>query len=353
MEKLWEPFELGKLQLKNRLVMAPMTRSRAKENGTVNELAPEYYAQRASMGLLISEGTQPSPEGQGYPSTPGIYTNAQISSWKQVTQAVHDANGKLFIQLMHVGRMGHPDNIPTHQKAVAPSAIAPEEKIFTKKGMKDIPVPRALTVDQIEDTINAYRKSARAAIEAGADGVEIHGANGYLIHQFLGENSNKRHDEYGGSIQNRALFALKVAKAVVEEIGPQRVGFRISPMNMLGGVNEGENGAALYHYLVSELNKLNLVYLHMMHVGHEEVLADIRKTWKNSLIVNRAGRKMTDVSLDLDNENADLVSVGTWALANPDLVERLKIHAPLNEVDKATVYVNNGAVGYTDYPTLN
>lgn len=353
MTKLWDPINLGNLRLKNRLVMAPMTRSRARENGVVGELTPQYYAQRASMGLIISEGTQPSPEGQGYTGTPGIYTDEQISGWQRVSQAVHDADGKLFIQLMHVGRMSHPDNIPSHKKAVAPSAIAPGEKIFTGNGMKNIPVPQALTITQIEETINDYRRGARAAIEAGADGVEIHGANGYLIHQFLGENSNERDDGYGGSIQNRARFALEVAKAVVEEVGAQKVGFRISPMNMLGGVNEGQNGAALYHHLVSELNKLDFAYLHMMHVGHEAVLADIRQTWKNPLIVNRVGRKVSEVGTDLDAGNADLVSVGTWALANPDLVERLKAHAPLNEADANTLYINNGAVGYTDYPTLS
>lgn len=352
MTELWKKIQLGNKELKNRLVMAPMTRSRAEGNGVPGDFAPEYYAQRASMGLVISEGVQPSDEGQGYLATPGIYTAEQVDGWKEVADAVHSEDGTIFLQLMHVGRIAHPDNIPNHKQAVAPSAIASGEAMFTSTGMQDMPVPHELSKEEIKETIEDYRKAAAFAIQAGADGVEIHGANGYLIHQFLGENSNTRTDNYGGSIENRARFALEVAKAVVEEIGAERTGFRISPMNFLGGVVEGENGEELYNYLVTELNQLNLAYLHIMHVGREELLKTIRNSWKTILIVNRPGRDLSEISLDVDAGLADMVSVGVWSLANPDLVERLKTGAPLNDAIPQTFYVKDGALGYTDYPTL-
>ena len=351
MTDLWTSVQIGDITLKNRLVMAPMTRSRALNNGVPGPLAPEYYAQRATMGLIISEGTQPSPEGQGYTNTPGIYTHEQVDGWKKVTQAVHNQGGKIFIQLMHVGRIAHPDNLPNHEQAVAPSAIAPGEQIFTKQGMQDIPVPHELTKREIDKTIDDYRQAAAAAIAAGADGVEIHGANGYLIHQFLGKNSNQRTDEYGGSIENRIRFAIEVTKAVVQEIGPERTGFRISPLNLLGGVNEGEQVSELYHELVSQLNAFDLAYLHMMHVGHEDILKQVRTDWHGPLMVNRANRPLEKLTIDLDNRIADLVSVGNYALANPDLVKRLKEGLLLNRPNPETIYVNNGAIGYTDYPT--
>jgi len=353
MNKLFDQYQLKGLNLKNRLVMAPMTRSRATENGVPGELTPKYYSQRASMGLLISEGVFPSPEGQGYINTPGISTKEQVDGWKKVIDAVHDANGRIFLQLMHVGRISHPDNLPTHYQAVAPSAIAPGEDIFTATGKQEVPEPRELTEIEIMETINAFRKAALNAIEAGADGVEIHGANGYLIHQFLGENSNARSDEFGGAIKKRARFAIEVAKAVVDEIGADKTGFRISPMNLLCGVNEGQQGEELYRYLVGELNKLNLAYLHIMHVDREHLLKDIRGIWENTLIVNRPSRPVDQISLDIDNGLADLSSVGVLALVNPDLVEKLKKNMPLNDPNPQTFYINKGEEGYTDYPTMN
>ncbi|GEP24179.1 alkene reductase [Lentilactobacillus diolivorans] len=350
MKKLWDQPKLGNIELSNRLVMAPMTRSRAELNGVPGSLAAKYYSQRASMGLIITEGAQPSAAGQGYLKTPGIYTNDHISGWRRVTDAVHEKGGKIFIQLMHVGRMAHPDNTPAHHQPVAPSAIAPNEKIFTATGMQSIPTPHALSEQEIQQTIADYRHGAAAVIEAGADGVEIHGANGYLIHQFLGQSSNVRQDNYGGSIQNRARLALEIARAVTDEIGPERVGFRVSPLNLLGGVNEGPEAKDLYHYLVTELNQLNLAYLHVMHVGHEDILADIRHAWQHSLIVNRAGRPIEELSDDLNNNLADLVSVGNFSLANPDLVTRLKKKVALNEPNPKTFYVDDGPLGYTDYP---
>ncbi|MGX2959707.1 alkene reductase [Peribacillus sp. JNUCC 23] len=340
------------MKLPHRLAMAPMTRSRALADGTPLDLSPEYYGQRASLGLLISEGTQPSEDGQGYLNTPGIYTNSHIQGWKKVSDRVHHEGGHPFIQLMHVGRISHPDNTLHHRQAVAPSAVAPGEQIFTADGMKDVPVPRELRREEIKDVVDEFRKAAAAAIEAGADGVEVHGANGYLIHQFLGENSNVRTDEYGGSVENRARFAIEVTKAVVDEIGADKVGFRISPGAPLGGVKEGVHIDQVYEYLVSELDKLGLAYLHIMHLGDESILRKIRSVWSNPFLVNRAGRQIEDISNDIDNNIADMAPIGAWALANPDIVERLKKGAPLNEPDRTTFY-GGDEKGYIDYPFLD
>lgn len=352
MSKIFEEVRIGNITLKNRIGMAPMTRSRALEDGTPSNLAAEYYGQRASVGLIISEGTQPSDDGQGYTNTPGIYTKKHIEGWKKVTSKVHSEGGRIFIQLMHVGRVSHPYNTPHHRQAIAPSPIAPNVEIFTAKGMKQIPTPRELTEEEIKDVINEFRLAARAAIEAGADGVEIHGANGYLIQQFLSENSNHRQDAYGGSIENRSRFAIEVAKAVVEEIGSERTGIRFSPQGTLNGIEEGETSIEMYRYLIAELNKLKLAYVHVMHFGNEPLLQEIRKLWSQALLVNRAGRSLDNLTVDLDNELADVVTVGTWLIANPDFVKRLKVKAQLNEPDRNTMY-SGGAEGYTDYPFLN
>jgi N-ethylmaleimide reductase len=351
MSKLFEPVKIGNIELKNRLGMAPMTRSRAMPDGTPSDLAAEYYGQRASVGLIISEGTQPSEDGQGYTNTPGIYTESHIEGWKKVASKVHNEGGRIFVQLMHVGRVSHPDNTPHHRQAVAPSAIAPNIEIFTAQGMKEIPTPRALSEGEIKEVINEFRLAARAAVEAGADGVEIHGANGYLIQQFLSENANQRQDAYGGTIENRSRFAIEVAKAVVNEIGPERTGIRFSPQGTLNGIEEGETSSEMYRYLVSELDKLNLAYLHIMHFGNESLLKEIRQLWSQALLVNRAGRTLDQLTVDLDNELADVITVGTWMIANPDFVERLKLNAPLNTPDRNTIYAG-GAEGYTDYPFL-
>ncbi|MFP5110236.1 alkene reductase [Neobacillus sp. C211] len=351
MSKLFESVKIGNIELKNRLGMAPMTRSRALPDGTPSDLAAEYYGQRASVGLIISEGTQPSDDGQGYSNTPGIYTESHIEGWKKVTSKVHNEGGRIFVQLMHVGRVSHPDNTPHHRQAVAPSAIAPNTEIFTAQGMKEIPAPRALSEEEIKDVINEFRIAARAAVEAGADGVEIHGANGYIIQQFLSENANQRQDAYGGTIENRSRFAIEVAKAVVDEIGPERTGIRFSPQGTLNGIEEGETSSEMYRYLISELDKLNLAYLHIMHFGNESLLQDIRQLWSQALLVNRAGRILDQLTVDLDNELADVITVGTWMIANPDFVERLKLNAPLNTPDRNTIYAG-GAEGYTDYPFL-
>ena len=352
MTALWSPVKIGKLELKHRLGLAPMTRSRAKADGTPGDLAPEYYAQRASLGLLISEGTQPSDDGQGYTTTPGIYTDAHVQGWKKVTDAVHKAGGHLYIQLMHAGRVAHPDNTPHHRTPVAPSAIAPEGvKMFTPTGMQDAPTPRALTTVEVKQTVKDFAYAAKRSIEAGADGVEIHGANGYLVQQFFAPNANTRTDEYGGSIENRTRFAIEVAKAVAAEIGPERTGIRLSPLGNSGGLNEGPEAADLYRYLVAELNKLNLAYLHILHTGDEKLVQDLRKAWKHPLLVNRPNATPENLDQDVKTGLADLVPVGKMALANPDLVTRLKTKAPLNQPNPATFF-GGGEVGFTDYPTL-
>lgn len=260
MNQIFKPIRIGQYQLANRLAMAPMTRSRAQFDGTPGELATEYYTQRASVGLIIAEGAQPSEDGQGYLATPGIYTDSHIAGWKKITDAIHAKGGHIFIQLMHAGRMSHPDNTPHHRQAVAPSSIAPGTGTFTPTGMQEIPVPCALTTEEIKQTVQDFRHAARCAIEAGADGVEIHGANAYLIQQFFAPSANTRTDEYGGSIENRARFAIEVATAIVEEIGADKTAIRLSPGALLWGIDEGQEGPELYRYLVKELNKLGLVY---------------------------------------------------------------------------------------------
>ncbi len=352
MTALWSPVKIGKLDLKHRLGLAPMTRSRAKADGSPGDLAAEYYAQRASLGLLISEGTQPSDDGQGYTTTPGIYTDAHVKGWKNVTDAVRKAGGHLYIQLMHVGRVAHPDNTPHHRQPVAPSAIAPEGvQMFTPTGMQAAPTPRALTNEEVKQTVKDFAYAAKRAIEAGADGVEIHGANGYLVQQFFAPNANTRTDEYGGSIENRARFAIEVAKAVAAEIGPERTGIRLSPLGNSGGLAEGPEAPDLYRYLVAELNKLNLAYLHILHTGDEKLVQDLRKLWTHPLLVNRPNATPENLDQDVKSGLADLVPVGKMALANPDLVARLQKKAPLNEANPATFF-GGGAAGFTDYPAL-
>ena len=317
-------------------------------DGTPGEWAAEYYAQRASLGLIVSEGTQPSDDGQGYLTTPGIYTDAHVAGWKAISDRVHARGGRLFIQLMHVGRMSHPDNTPHHRQAVAPSAIAPNAQMFTMKGMLDI--PRALTLDEVRETVNDFRIAARRAIEAGADGVEIHGANGYLIQQFFAPNANTRTDAYGGSIENRARFAIEVATAIADEIGAYRTAIRVSPGNTLGGLDEGAEGPDLYRHLATELDRLGLAYLHVMHQGNEALLADLRARWSGTLILNRRAARATR-SARRDVGLADLEAYGQMVLANPDFVTRVT-GAPMNDARRETFF-GGDARGYVDYPALD
>ena len=351
MTTVWDPITIGTMGLKHRFAMSPMTRSRAKADGTPGDLAADYYAQRAGLGLLISEGTQPSDDGQGYMATPGIYTDAHIAGWRRVADAVHAAGAHLVIQIMHVGRMSHPDNTPHHRQSVAPSAIASGTKMFTATGMKDMPLPRALHLDEIATTIRDFRHAAAQAIAAGADAVEIHGANGYLIQQFFAPNANHRDDAYGGEIDNRLRFGLEVAAAVVDGIGAERTGIRISPGSSLGGLDEGPEGPDLYRRFVAELAKLNLAYVHVAQGKNDALLKNIRQLWPNALLVNRGNRPREMAGADVETGLADVAPVARWALANPDFIERFKQGAVLNEADPATLY-GGGAHGYTDYPRL-
>jgi N-ethylmaleimide reductase len=350
-DALWKPVSLGRLELGHRLTMAPMTRGRSTADGVPTELNAEYYAQRASLGLVISEGTQPSPDGQGYLLTPGIHTDEQAAGWRRTADAVHAAGAHLYIQLMHVGRMAHPDNTPHGRQPVAPSAVRPEAMMFTAGGPLPVPEPRALSTAEVRGTIQDYRRAAGLAVAAGADGIEIHGGNGYLVHQFLSSNANARQDEYGGSAENRVRFAVEVASAVAEEIGADRTGLRVSPGNPFNDIVENDT-RPLYEELTRRLAELDLAYLHVLHLGDDELLTSLRQIWPNTLIVNRAGRAREDVGADVASGLADLASVGSFALANPDLVDRLRTGAPLNAADPSTFYGGGGA-GYTDYPSLS
>lgn len=349
MTTLWDPITVGAVALDHRLALAPMTRSRALADGTPGPLAAQYYAQRAGLGLLITEGTQPSADGQGYLTTPGIYAQAHVEGWRTVIDAVHAAGGSVFVQLMHVGRTSHPDNTPHHRQALAPSAIAPGIDMFTPTGPQPAPEPREMTVDDIATTVRDFRHAAASAIAAGADGVEIHGANGYLLHQFLAPNANRRTDAYGGSVENRARMVLEIARGVADEIGPDRTGIRLSPGLAIGGVDEGDAVGEQYRYLVGELARIDLAYLHVFHLGDEALLRDIRAAWPNALLVLRAGRTVEDLDRDVRAGTADIVPIGRWALANPDVVERLRAGVPMAEADPSTFY-GGGAAGYTDYP---
>lgn len=350
MHKLWEPVTIGKLRLPNRLAMAPMTRSRATREGVPTELNARYYAQRASMGLIVSEATQPSDDGQGYIFTPGIYTPEQTAGWKTVVDAVHAAGGRIFIQIMHVGRISHPANTLQGRRPVAPSAVTPKVKMFTLMGEQDIPEPHSLTTSDVTATVEDFRKAAACAIAAGADGVEIHGANGYLVHQFLADNTNTRTDAYGGKVENRIRFAVEVAKAVAGEIGADRTGLRISPGNPFNDIVENDP-APVYEALVRAIAPIGMAYLHVVHTGNDALMQSLRTLWPSALIVNRPSRPREQISVDVDSGAADIASVGVFSLANPDLVERLKNDAPLNAPDQKTFY-GGDEHGYTDYPAL-
>lgn len=350
MEELWKPVTVGQLTLAHRLAMAPMTRNRSRPDGVPTELNALYYAQRASFGLIVTEGTQPSEDGQGYLLTPGIFNEAQIAGWRRVTERVHRAGGRIFIQLMHVGRIAHPANTPHGRQPVAPSAVKPAGLMFAANGPLQIPVPRELGLAEIGTTIDDFRRAAAAAVAAGADGVEIHGASGYLVHQFLSENANRRSDRYGGSFEGRVRFAVEVAAAIAGEIGADRTALRISPGNPFNDIAEGDT-SGLYRTLVPALAALRPAYLHLVHSGDEELLRWIRAAWPTTLIVNRAGRPREEIARDVTGGLADLASVGAMALANPDLVARLRGGLELNVPDRQTFYGGDGR-GYVDYPVL-
>lgn len=350
MDALFTPVRLGRYTLSNRLVMAPMTRSRADDAGVVDDLVATYYAQRAGAGLIISEGVFPTPMGKGYVRTPGIETAVQVAAWKRVSEAVHARGGRIFMQLMHCGRISHPALLPAGGEPVAPSAIKPAGQAWTSEGLKDFVTPRALTVTEIADIVAAYGAATRRALDAGFDGVELHGATGYLPEQFLSSGSNHRTDQYGGSIANRARFVLDVLEAMTAEAGGDRVGIKISPEM---GFNDIFDATPLetYGYLVDQLRGFNLAYLHVALFGAKvDYHALLRPRFNGAFLIGGGLDRATAESA-LSTRRADAAVFGSAFLANPDLAERFRLGAPLNAPDKATFY-SPGARGYTDYPML-
>ncbi|MDT0305408.1 alkene reductase [Streptomyces sp. DSM 44917] len=351
MTTLFDSHRLGDLTLPNRVVMAPMTRVRAAPGGLATPSMAAYYAQRATAGLLVSEGVQPSLIGQSNPGTPGLHTDEQAASWRPVTAAVHANGGRIFAQLMHGGRVSHPDT--NGLQPVGPSAVAAAGEVFTPTGPQPAPVPRALETAEVPEHARSYAEAARRALDAGFDGVELHGANGYLISQFLSSNANLRTDRYGGSIANRVRFAVEAAEATVEAVGADRTGIRLSPGAAFWGVEDREV-PALYGELLRELARLGLAYVHLEATAEEEVLIGLRRAWPGTLIMNptlpqgpkQTGRAEAGHWLGL---GAELISFGRAFIANPDLVERLRTGLPLAPADEAT-YFQGGDAGYLTYP---
>jgi len=357
MSLLFSSTTLGPLALQNRLVMAPLTRSRAIGN-VPNDLMVQYYAQHASAGLIITEGTSPSPNGVGYARIPGIYSAEQIAGWKRVTAAVHPLGAKIFVQLMHCGRIAHPLNLPAGARILAPSAVAAAGEMYTDaKGMQPNAIPAAMTEADIKSTIAEYAQAAKNAMAAGFDGVELHGANGYLLEQFFRPTSNQRTDRYGGSIENRARFVLEVVMAVIGAVGKDKVGIRLSPFGAFNDMPPYATTEADYTWLAGELNTAGLVYIHLVDHSSmgappvpESMKATFRSVFKRTLILS-GGYDAVRAESDLEAGKCDLVAFGRPFLANPDLVARWKSGAAINAPDMSTFYTP-GAKGYTDYPTL-
>ncbi|MFC6268089.1 alkene reductase [Frigoriflavimonas asaccharolytica] len=358
--KILEKYSSDKLQLENRIAMAPMTRSRAdNENHLANELMQTYYTQRASAGLIITEGINISTESVGYINVPGIYTDEQTESWKKITNAVHEKGGKIFAQLWHVGRISHPDfhngNLP-----LAPSAVNPDSQSYTYNGFKDTVAPKAMTLEDIKRTTEDFVKAAENAIKAGFDGIEIHAANGYLFHQFFALTSNKREDEYGGSIENRGRILFEVLDAIGKKVSFDKIGLRLAPdLDGIFGMVKDEETQEMFEYLVNKVNDYNLAYLHFSGFTEKgdhpqkaifEIAKHYRGIYKGTFMINGGFLKDT-ANKALEENLADLISIGVPYIANPDLVERFAVDAPLNQADPDTFYVP-GAKGYTDYPAL-
>ncbi|MFF3438964.1 alkene reductase [Streptosporangium sp. NPDC002721] len=351
MATLFDSYRLGDLTLPNRMVMAPMTRVRAAAGGLATPSMATYYAQRATAGLIVSEGVQPSLVGQSNPGTPGLHTDEQVSAWRPVTAAVHSSGGRIFAQLMHGGRVSHPAT--TGARPVGPSAVPAVGEVFTPSGPRPAPTPRALDTAEVPEHAESYGRAARRAVEAGFDGVELHGANGYLISQFLSSNANLRTDRYGGSVANRIRFAVEAVSTTVEAVGGARTGIRLSPGGTFWGVRETDV-PELYAALLAELVHLDLAYVHLEATADEDVLIGLRRAWPGTLVLNpvmpmgpkQTGRAEADHWLGL---GADLISFGRGFLANPDLVERLRTGLPVAPVDEATYY-QGGDAGYLTYP---
>lgn len=357
--KLFESYKLSNLELKNRVVMAPMTRSRAVENNTPNDLMATYYGQRSGAGLIITEGTSPSANGLGYPRIPGIYNEAQKEGWKKITKTVHEKGGAIFIQLMHTGRVSAEENLPKGAKIMAPSAITVSGEMYTdSKGPQPHNKPSAMTLDEVEEAVQEYVNASKLAIEAGFDGVEIHGANGYLIEQFLNPLANKREDEYGGSPDNRNKFLFEIAEAIIKAIGKDKVGLRISPYGVFNDMGEFDGIEAQYKKIAEKMSELGIAYVHMVDhssMGTPEVPQSIKDTVRNSFkgtyILSGGYNTKEKAEADLMANKGDLVAFGRPFISNPDLVERLRIGADLADPDMDTFYTP-GKEGYTDYPTM-
>lgn len=357
MTTAFEPLQLGDIHLANRIVMSPMTRNRAFGPGaTVTDLTATYYSQRAGAGLIVTEGTQPSVVGQGYPDTPGLHSAEQVAAWQTVTDAVHAAGGTIFAQLMHTGRIGHPSLLPDGLIPVGPSAVRAKGHVHTHQGPQDFVTPRPLTEDEIVATIEDFVTAARNAIAAGFDGVELHGANGYLIHQFLAPNANQRTDDWGGSVPNRIRFGVAAAKAVSDAIGGQRTGIRLSPGNPLNDIAETDpvDVEATYTALIAGLVPSNLAYVHLLENPDRALTKRLRAAWPGVFMLNpfTHPEPTGPAALGLvEDGTADLISFGALFLANPDLPARLAAGGPFNAPDPATFYGGDHR-GYTDYPTL-
>ena len=354
---LLTPYKLGDLKLSNRIVMAPMTRCRAVSANVPGPLSVTYYAQRASAGLIITEGSQVSPKGVGFDRTPGIYSPDQVKSWTMVTNAVHERGGKIFLQLWHVGRMSHPDFLGG-DLPVAPSALAVNEEIHTPSGKKIIPLPHALAPDEIPEIIRQFRQGAKNARDAGFDGVEIHGANGYLLDQFLRDGSNRRTDTYGGSLENRIRLPLEVTRAVMEEWDKKRIGYRLSPHFLYHGMSDSDPRET-FSRCAEELSRLGIGYIHLIEpVGgklgitepDKQIAPLIRAKFNGTLVLN-GGYNAASGNEAIESGLADLVSYGVLFLANPDLPERFRMGAHLNTADISTFYLGEEK-GYIDYPSL-
>ncbi|OLR94570.1 alkene reductase [Actinokineospora bangkokensis] len=354
MTSIFEPVEVGGRTLANRVVMAPMTRNRAVGPGnTPTESMATYYAQRAGAGLIVTEGTQPSAVGQGYPFTPGLHSDEQVQAWRAVTDAVHARGGVIFAQIMHAGRISHPTLLPDVLHPVGPSPVAAAGQVFTGDGMKDFVEPIALDEHGLAETKAAFVDAARNAIAAGFDGVEVHGANGYLLHQFLSTNANQRTDAYGGSVEGRTRFPVEVTAAIADAIGAQNTGLRISPANPFNDIVE-DGYRDTYTALVDAVAPLGLAYLHLAETVDRDLTVDLRKRFGGTFVLNPAtpgGFTGPEHAALVEEGVADLVSFGQLYLANPDLPERLRAGGPFNPADKATFYGGTDT-GYIDYPTL-
>ncbi|HEX3010294.1 MAG TPA: alkene reductase [Bacteroidales bacterium] len=354
---LFSSYTLGDVTLKNRIAMSPMTRSRAIDNVPA-DISAEYYAQRAGAGLIITEGTSPSPNGLGYCRIPGLYSTKQVNGWKKVTDAVHDKGGVIFVQLMHTGRVSHPLNLPVGARVLAPSAVKPAGKMYTDTGgLLDFPVPKEMSYEEVLEARDEYVFSATKAIEAGFDGVELHGANGYLLEQFLSPRTNLRTDSYGGSIENRCRFVLEVAERVANAIGKERLGIRLSPYGVASDMAYYPEVDAEYTYLAEQLNDIGIAYLHIADhsaMGAPEVPVSIKRMFRQKFdqtLILSGGYTKEKAEEDIDAGNADLIGFAKMFISNPDLVERFRNNWPLNaNLDTSTFYTP-GPKGYTDYPT--